>query len=135
MNGMDRRLFLQSIGSAGVLGALPAAAASGHLGGGHVIHEMAGQDAAALPTHPIKFAVCGMSHDHIYGMVGAIQRGGGVLVAAYGAEPDKIAAFKKRCPDVKNGFVVRRRFSTIRRSNSSCSAQSFLINVPRSASR
>jgi predicted dehydrogenase len=42
-----------------------------------------------------------MSHDHIYGMVGAIQRGGGVLVAAYGAEPDKLAGFKKRFPDVK----------------------------------
>ncbi len=103
MNGMDRRLFLQSIGSAGVLGALPAAAASGPLRDDQVIHEIAdaGQDAAALPTHPIKFAVCGMSHDHIYGMVGAIQRGGGVLVAAYGAEPDKAAAFKKRYPDVK----------------------------------
>jgi predicted dehydrogenase len=42
-----------------------------------------------------------MSHDHIYGMVGAIQRGGGELVAAYGEEPDKIAAFTKRYPDVK----------------------------------
>jgi len=42
-----------------------------------------------------------MSHDHIYGMVGAIQRGGGELVAAYGEEPDKVAAFTKRYPDVK----------------------------------
>ena len=86
-----------------MLGALPAAAAVGHLNSGHIVHEMAdpGQDAAALPTHPIKFAVCGMSHDHIYGMVGAIQRGGGILIAAYGAEPDKVAAFQKRFPDVK----------------------------------
>jgi predicted dehydrogenase len=42
-----------------------------------------------------------MSHDHIYGMVGAVQRGGGVLVAAWGGEEDKLAAFKKRFPDVK----------------------------------
>jgi predicted dehydrogenase len=42
-----------------------------------------------------------MSHDHIYGMVGAIQRGGGELVAAHGEEPDKLAAFTKRYPDVK----------------------------------
>jgi predicted dehydrogenase len=42
-----------------------------------------------------------MSHDHIYGMVGAIQRGGGELVAAFGEEPDKLAAFSKRYPDVK----------------------------------
>jgi len=68
-----------------------------------VVHEVAepGQDADAKPKHSIKFAVCGMSHDHIYGMVGAIQRGGGVLVAAHGAEPDKVAGFKKRFPDVK----------------------------------
>ena len=42
-----------------------------------------------------------MSHDHIYGMVGAIQRGGGVMVSAYGSEPDKVAAFTKRFPQVK----------------------------------
>jgi predicted dehydrogenase len=42
-----------------------------------------------------------MSHDHIYGMVGAIQRGGGELVAAHGEEPDKLAAFTKRYPGVK----------------------------------
>ena len=38
------------------------------------------------PRYHIKFAVCGMSHDHIYGMVGAIQRGGGEMVAAWGGE-------------------------------------------------
>ena len=42
-----------------------------------------------------------MSHDHIYGMAGAVQRGGGVLVSAYGQEPDKLAAFTKRYPNVK----------------------------------
>jgi len=42
-----------------------------------------------------------MSHDHIYGMVGAVQRGGGVLTKVYGAEPDKLAAFKKRFPDAQ----------------------------------
>jgi len=30
--------------------------------------------AEELPKNHIKFAVCGMSHDHIYGMIGAIQR-------------------------------------------------------------
>src|SRR6202163_4925181 len=48
------------------------------------------------PRNHIKFAVCGMSHDHIYGMVGAIQRGGGEMVAAWAGEPDKIAMFKQR---------------------------------------
>ena len=54
-----------------------------------------------LPKHHIKFAVCGMSHDHINGMIGAVQRGGGELVAAWGGEQDKLAAFRKRYPEVK----------------------------------
>ena len=35
------------------------------------------------------------------GLVGAIQRGGGELVMAQGTEPDKVAVFKKRYPNVK----------------------------------
>jgi predicted dehydrogenase len=42
-----------------------------------------------------------MSHDHIYGMIGAVQRGGGELAAAWGGEEDKLALFRKRFPDVK----------------------------------
>jgi len=53
------------------------------------------------PQHHIKFAVCGMSHDHVHGMIGAIQRGGGELVAYWGAEPDKLAAFRKRYPNAR----------------------------------
>jgi predicted dehydrogenase len=34
-------------------------------------------------------------------MVGAILRGGGELAAAYGAEPDKAAAFAKAFPQAK----------------------------------
>ena len=58
-------------------------------------------DAETKPKYSVKFAVCGMSHDHIYGMVGAMQRGGGILVSAYGQEPDKTAAFAKRFPDCR----------------------------------
>ena len=53
------------------------------------------------PKNHIKFAVCGMSHDHIYGMIGAMQRGGGEMVAAWAGEADKLATFSKRFPDVK----------------------------------
>ncbi len=68
-----------------------------------VIHEVAapGQIGDGTPKDSIRFSVCGMSHDHIYGMVGAILRGGGVLVGAYGAEPDKAAAFAKAFPQAK----------------------------------
>ena len=31
-----------------------------------------------------------MSHDHIYGMIGAVQRGGGELVAAWAGEPTRL---------------------------------------------
>ena len=98
--GLGRRNFLRGVGMAGLMAGVPAFAS---VDPARVVHEIAGpgQDAEAKPKYSIKFAVCGMSHDHIYGMVGAIQRGGGVLVAAYGAEPDKIASFKKRFPDVK----------------------------------
>ncbi len=42
-----------------------------------------------------------MSHDHIHGMIKAIERGGGELVVAWGAEADKLDTFVKRYPNVK----------------------------------
>jgi predicted dehydrogenase len=69
--------------------------------GGIGIESVAPAQAEEAPKYHIRFAVCGMSHDHIYGMIGAVQRGGGELVAAWGGEEDKLAAFKKRFPDVK----------------------------------
>jgi predicted dehydrogenase len=102
IDGLGRRDFLRGVGVAGLMAGVPALAEMNAVDPSRVAYEVAepGQDTAAKPKYSIKFAVCGMSHDHIYGMVGAIQRGGGVLVKAYGAEPDKIAGFKKRFPDV-----------------------------------
>jgi predicted dehydrogenase len=101
-DGPNRRSFLKTMSSAGMLAALPEAVL-GLPPGGNIIHETAepDQDADARPKYSIKFAVCGMSHDHIYGMIGAVQRGGGTLVAAWGGEEDKLTAFKRRFPDVK----------------------------------
>ncbi len=79
------------------------AAASGlshtALGEGPIVHETIAPQEPTVPAHKINFAVCGMSHDHIFGMVGAVERGGGVLTKVYGAEPDKLAGFKKRYPN------------------------------------
>ncbi len=102
-DGLNRRLFLKSMSSTGMLAALPEAAFGLSAGNGPVVHEVAApsQDATTKPKYSIKFSVCGMSHDHIYGMIGAVQRGGGTLVSAWGGEEDKLAAFKKRFPDVK----------------------------------
>lgn len=49
----------------------------------------------------IKFGVIGINHGHIYGMVDAITRGGGQLVSFFAKEPDLVAAFSKKYPDVK----------------------------------
>jgi predicted dehydrogenase len=102
-DGLNRRLFLKSMSSTGMLAALPEAAFGLAAGNGPVVHEVAApsQDDTAKAKYSIKFSVCGMSHDHIYGMIGAVQRGGATLVSAWGGEEDKLAAFKKRFPDVK----------------------------------
>lgn len=105
MNGFaDRRGFLKRaglMGSLAMMGGLPERAlALGEQESG-VIASVLPAQAEEAAKHHIKFAVCGMSHDHIYGMVGAIERGGGELVSAWGSEPDKLAAFAKRFPNVK----------------------------------
>ncbi len=98
---LNRRAFLKTAGAAAPAFAAAGFGGSAAFGEGHVLHEVAAAQEPEKPKYSIKFAVCGMSHDHIYGMIGAIQRGGGVMVAAYGAEPDKVATFKSRFPDVK----------------------------------
>jgi predicted dehydrogenase len=99
-DGFGRRDFLRGVGVAGLMAGVPAFAS---VDPSRIVHEIAEpeQDGQEKPKYSIKFAVCGMSHDHIYGMVGAVQRGGGVLTKVYGAEPDKLAAFKKRFPDAQ----------------------------------
>src|SRR5271167_1437982 len=107
----QRREFLKqaglvgSLGSAAFMAGLPESAMAFGGGAARIVEDAAvpaqvpsGNEDA--PKYHIKFAVCGMSHDHIYGMLGAVQRGGGILVAAYGQELDKLAIFTKRFPDV-----------------------------------
>ncbi|HEY1647951.1 MAG TPA: Gfo/Idh/MocA family oxidoreductase [Terracidiphilus sp.] len=107
----DRRDFLKQAGLLGSLGSVGSMAmmtglpedamAFSGAPSGIGIESAAPAQAEEAPKYHITFAVCGMSHDHIYGMIGAVQRGGGELVAAWGGEEDKLAAFKKRFPDVK----------------------------------
>jgi predicted dehydrogenase len=104
MKSTVRRDFLKQagfMGSAAVIAALPQGALA--FGGANTI---ATEEALQAPAEPvaknrIKFAVCGMSHDHIYGMIGAVTRGGGEFVAAWASEPDKLATLKLRFPNVK----------------------------------
>jgi hypothetical protein len=100
----DRRDFLKQ---AGWMGSATLMAAMGHGGmalgesNAHVVEDAVQAPAVEPPKYHIKLAVCGMSHDHINGMIGAVTRGGGELVAAWGDEDDKLAAFAKRYPGVK----------------------------------
>jgi predicted dehydrogenase len=99
-----RRDFLKQaslMGSIAMLGGTSAGAMTPGSGIASVIEESLPLQPEETAKYHIKFAVCGMSHDHIYGMVGAIQRGGGEMVAAWGGEEDKLAAFTKRFPNVK----------------------------------
>jgi predicted dehydrogenase len=98
---LNRRSFLRGAGAAGLLSIAPEAGAAVGPAGGHIVHEVVQATAEEKPKYSIKFSVCGMSHDHIYGMIGAVQRGGGVLVSAWAGEPDKLEMFKKRFPDVR----------------------------------
>jgi predicted dehydrogenase len=100
-----RRDFLRqasTLGSMAMMAGFPQDALSLHATAASIREEIVqADDSGESPKYHINFAVCGMSHDHIYGMVGAIQRGGGKMVAAWGGEEDKLAAFKRRYPDVK----------------------------------
>jgi predicted dehydrogenase len=99
-----RRDFLKQAGLMGSIAILGGPGAGARAPGSDlssIREESLPLQAQENSKYHIKFAVCGMSHDHIYGMVGAIQRGGGEMVAAWGGEEDKIAAFTKRFPNAK----------------------------------
>ena len=85
---VGRREFVRGIaGSAAAVVALPAP------GFGTPIPRQA--------APKIKFGVIGLNHGHIYGQVSAVQRGGGELVSMYAKEPELVAEFVKRHPNVK----------------------------------
>ncbi|HEY6928026.1 MAG TPA: Gfo/Idh/MocA family oxidoreductase [Steroidobacteraceae bacterium] len=98
----DRRKILQTLGATSALSMLAAGAAFGApQTEAPTTQEVLQPGPEAKPKHSIRFGVCGMSHDHIHGMIKAIERGGGELVAAWGTEPDKLATFTKRYPNAK----------------------------------
>jgi predicted dehydrogenase len=103
LGGVNRRQFFRNAGAASMVSVMPELMMADPAGQSNLTHEVAQPtpEALAPPTETVNFAVCGMSHDHIYGMVDAITRGGGKLVAAYGAEAIKVARFKKTYPGVK----------------------------------
>lgn len=49
----------------------------------------------------IKFAAIGINHNHIYGQVECLQRGGGEFVAFYAVEDDLAALFSAKFPEAR----------------------------------
>ena len=99
---IPRRDFLRNVSVASMMSALPSFAVSGppSVSPAKARSEVLPLVQDAPPSYSIKFAVCGISHPHIYGMIEAVKRGGGVLVKVWALEPDLLAAFQKRYPDV-----------------------------------
>ena len=91
----DRREFLKKS-----LGASAAAAALAGASAGSAAARQPGKGADGKKPR-IRFAAVGLNHGHIYGQVGAVQRGGGELVSFFAKEPDLVAAFQKRFPGAK----------------------------------
>jgi len=101
LGNFGRRGFLKSVGAAGMVSALPELA-FGQAGSASVAHEVAAPvPGADLPQHAIKFAVIGLDHAHIYGMVEALVRGGGQPVAFYSTLPPAIARFSNLYPQAR----------------------------------
>ncbi len=93
-----RKFLLSSVQSAAGLMMLPLASQAANI----PMTAEVPSEVPALPVAPrIKFSVIGMNHGHIYGQVGAVQRGGGELVSYFAKEADLMADFKKRFPQAK----------------------------------
>ena len=79
-----------------------AAAAAGLAAAGLVPAHLVDAGQARSASAPrLRFAVIGMNHGHIYGMVDAAVRGGGQLVSFHAKEPDLAAEFARKYPGAK----------------------------------
>jgi predicted dehydrogenase len=96
----NRRTFIKDAAAVtagmALLPAFPLAASA------KAIYEPAAAEAPIKPVETrIKFAVIGINHSHIYGMIGAVQKGGGELVSYFIKEADLSAQFAKKYPKAK----------------------------------
>jgi predicted dehydrogenase len=98
----NRRRFLKETVIAGAGMSLLSGFSEKAFASGNIHISTAGKAVAKQWDNPrIKFSVIGINHGHIYSQVEAVIRGGGQLVAVYAKEPDLLATFTKRYPQVK----------------------------------
>jgi predicted dehydrogenase len=101
MSAKDRRDFLQLAGLTGMFSAVAPEALAQGASGAFTVDPANTSKPEIKPKHSIKFAAIGLDHAHIYGMVNALQRGGGELVAFHATDAAQIAEFRQRFGDVK----------------------------------
>lgn len=70
-------------------------------GTGHIREIIIKPQERPKPKNSIRFSVLNINHGHIYGMVDALIKGGGVLVSVFAKEPDLLKQFTKTYPKVK----------------------------------
>ena len=104
-SNFDRRKFLKFTATTATgIGLLSAFPKDAFAAGKPLAHETSDNEASYKPHRSdarIKFSVIGINHGHIYSQVDAVIRGGGQLVSLYAKEPDLVAEFTKKYPQVK----------------------------------
>jgi predicted dehydrogenase len=101
-SNLNRRKFLKYTAATATGMSLFSALPEKTFASGKFPETIAGEAVPKQSDNPrIKFSVIGINHGHIYSQVDAVIRGGGQLVALYAKEPDLVAAFTKRYPQVK----------------------------------
>ena len=104
MDEVNRRRFIQAVGPASLIPALPGAMFAQATGpsGPKIIEEVVppSPQADAKPKYSIKFAVIGVDHNHILSITTAVQRGGGELVSVFSPNPQ----YPKALTDFQNRF-------------------------------
>jgi predicted dehydrogenase len=79
-----------------------AAAGLAFLGSNSFSQQYLPEPAPTPPANPrLRFSVININHNHIYGMVDAVTRGGGLLVAFYAKEASLVSEFTARYPYAK----------------------------------
>src|SRR5881394_4024602 len=101
MSGNDRRAFLEKAGLAGMLSAMTPAVFGQGASGAFTVDPANTSTPEIKAEHSIRFAAIGLDHAHIFGMIAALQRGGGELVAFQSGDPAQIADFNKKYPGVR----------------------------------
>src|SRR4030095_13270685 len=104
-SNLNRRKFLKYTATTATgMGLLSGFSQNAFAAQGPITDEASFSDALPkqFPDDPrIKFSVIGINHAHIYSQVDAAIRGGGQLISLYAKEPDLVASFIKRYPQVK----------------------------------